>query len=231
MERAWAWVPDRPGLESALCTHQPGALSMALTSPNLFCALYGQVNNVPLTGLAVRNKWHDMLSLGTSKQHSGTVPALPFWWSCSGLSGGWVARLVLPALCGPGMGSTLPSPLPPTCPGRVLAAPAPAQSPVLVGGLRRRCPGRRSGDVPWPPLSWLGWAVLLCFEQLSQFLSVSKEEVSSVSSTLGDVGVFFGWLAGEISLHRHLLHSIQWHSQSKKLLGTPFLPILLSSLS
>ena len=56
MERAWAWVPDRPGLESALCTHQPGALSMALTSPNLFCALYGQVNNVPLTGLAVRNK-------------------------------------------------------------------------------------------------------------------------------------------------------------------------------
>lgn len=54
--------------------------------------------------------------------------------------------------------------------------------------------GGRSGAVPKSPLTRLGRAVLPCPEPVSQFLFMSKEEVSCISSTLGDVVIFFGSL-------------------------------------
>ena len=93
--------PGQTGLRlhpsPALPLPRPPAL--VLTSPSLFCTLYSQVYKAPLAGLVARVKRHNVSAPGRRKQGSGAVSALPFWRSCSRLSGGWVAWSVLPALC------------------------------------------------------------------------------------------------------------------------------------
>lgn len=117
-----------------------GPRAWYLTSPNLFCPICSEVNNVPLIGLVLRRKWGDILALGTSEQKLYSPCPL---CDLVSYSDDWVAWSVLPAFHWSGLGFIFLSPQPPTCPGKVLEAPAPAKSQAVIIGLQSQCPQRK----------------------------------------------------------------------------------------